>query len=63
MSGALGLCHPTLDFEDRQTTWRRAIKMTRKKLDFRADAYRHVLGFVFHHWRHRPVLVGIIIVL
>ncbi|MGO8066977.1 ABC transporter ATP-binding protein [Rhizobium leguminosarum] len=37
--------------------------MTRKKLDFRADAYRHVLGFVFHHWRHRPVLVGIIIVL
>ncbi|UWM85463.1 ABC transporter ATP-binding protein [Rhizobium sp. SRDI969] len=37
--------------------------MTRKKLDFRADAYRHVLGFVFHHWRHRPVLVGVIIVL
>ncbi|RWY89029.1 ABC transporter ATP-binding protein [Rhizobium leguminosarum] len=37
--------------------------MTRKKLDFRADAYRHVLGFVFHHWRHRPVLVGGIIVL
>ncbi|TAV43943.1 ABC transporter ATP-binding protein (plasmid) [Rhizobium leguminosarum] len=37
--------------------------MTRKKLDFRADAYRHVLGFVFHHWRHRPVLVGAIIVL
>ncbi|MGO8023467.1 ABC transporter ATP-binding protein [Rhizobium leguminosarum] len=37
--------------------------MTRKKLDFRADAYRHVLGFVFLHWRHRPVLVGIIIVL
>ncbi|MBY5341282.1 ABC transporter ATP-binding protein [Rhizobium leguminosarum bv. viciae] len=37
--------------------------MTRKKLDFRADAYRHVLGFVFHHWRHRPVLVGTIIVL
>ncbi|MGR9215004.1 ABC transporter ATP-binding protein (plasmid) [Rhizobium leguminosarum] len=37
--------------------------MTRKKLDFRADAYRHVLGFVFHHWRYRPVLVGGIIVL
>ncbi|EJC71067.1 ABC-type multidrug transport system, ATPase and permease component [Rhizobium leguminosarum bv. viciae WSM1455] len=37
--------------------------MTRKKLDFRADAYRHVLGFVFHHWRHRPALVGVIIVL
>ena len=37
--------------------------MTRKKLDFRADAYRHVLGFVFHHWTHRPLLVGGIIVL
>ncbi|TBY13630.1 ABC transporter ATP-binding protein [Rhizobium laguerreae] len=37
--------------------------MTRKKLDFRADAYRHVLGFVFHHWRHRPALVGVIIML
>ncbi|MBX5021329.1 ABC transporter ATP-binding protein [Rhizobium lentis] len=37
--------------------------MARKKLDFRADAYRHVLGFVFHHWRHRPALVGAIIVL
>jgi ATP-binding cassette subfamily B protein len=37
--------------------------MTRKKLDFRADAYRHVLGFVFHHWRHRPLLVGTLIVL
>jgi len=37
--------------------------MTRKKLDFRADAYRHVLGFVFNHWRHRPALVGFIIVL
>ncbi|MBX4941216.1 ABC transporter ATP-binding protein [Rhizobium binae] len=37
--------------------------MTRRKLDFRADAYRQVLGFVFHHWRHRPVLVGAIIVL
>ncbi|RWY71738.1 ABC transporter ATP-binding protein [Rhizobium leguminosarum] len=37
--------------------------MTRKKLDFRADAYHHVLGFVFHHWSHRPVLVGIIVVL
>ncbi|TNM61653.1 ABC transporter ATP-binding protein [Aliirhizobium smilacinae] len=35
--------------------------MSRKKLDFRADAYRHVLGFVFHYWRHRPLLVGTII--
>ncbi|MBB3520911.1 ABC transporter ATP-binding protein [Rhizobium sp. 268] len=37
--------------------------MTRKKLDFRADAYRNVLGFIFHHWSHRPGLVGLIIVL
>ncbi|AHG44439.1 multidrug ABC transporter ATPase [Rhizobium leguminosarum bv. trifolii CB782] len=37
--------------------------MTRKKLDFRADAYRNVLGFIFHHWTHRPGLVGLIIVL
>ncbi|MGO4197653.1 ABC transporter ATP-binding protein [Rhizobium sp. YAF28] len=37
--------------------------MTRKKLDFRADAYRHVLGFVFHHWTHRPALVGMIMML
>ncbi len=37
--------------------------MTRKKLDFRADAYRHVLGFAFHHWRHRPLLVATIVVL
>lgn len=37
--------------------------MTRKKLDFRADAYRQVLGFVFHHWSYRPVFVGAIIVL
>lgn len=37
--------------------------MTRKKLDFRADAYRQVLGFVFHHWSHRPALVVAIVVL
>ncbi|WP_318764587.1 ABC transporter ATP-binding protein [Agrobacterium fabrum] len=37
--------------------------MSRKKLDFRADAYRHVLGFVFNHWSHRKPLVGFIIVL
>ena len=37
--------------------------MSRKKLDFRADAYRHVLGFVFNHWSHRKALVGFIIVL
>jgi len=37
--------------------------MTRKKLDFRADAYRNVLGFVFRQWMHRPALVGSIILL
>ncbi|MCZ4430438.1 ABC transporter ATP-binding protein [Agrobacterium sp. SOY23] len=37
--------------------------MSSKKLDFRADAYRHVLGFVFNHWSHRKALVGFIIVL
>lgn len=37
--------------------------MTRKKLDFRADAYRQVLGFVFHHWSHRPALVVAIVML
>jgi ATP-binding cassette, subfamily B, bacterial len=39
------------------------VKMARKKLDFRADAYRNVLGFVFRQWTHRPALVGTIIVL
>ena len=37
--------------------------MARKKLDFRADAYRNVLGFVFRQWTHRPALVGAIILL
>lgn len=37
--------------------------MARKKLDFRADAYRSVLGFVFRQWTHRPTLVGTIILL
>ena len=37
--------------------------MTRKKFDFRADAYRNVLGFVFRQWGHRPALVGNIILL
>ncbi|MBB3655415.1 ATP-binding cassette subfamily B protein [Rhizobium sp. BK650] len=37
--------------------------MARKKLDFRADAYRNVLGFVFRQWTHRPALVGIIVLL
>ncbi len=37
--------------------------MARKKFDFRADAYRNVLGFVFRQWTHRPALVGTIILL
>ena len=28
--------------------------MSRKKLDFRADAFRNVLGFTFSHWRKQP---------
>jgi ATP-binding cassette subfamily B protein len=28
--------------------------MTRKKLDFRADAFRNVLGFTFSHWQKQP---------
>lgn len=34
--------------------------MSRKKLDFRADAYRNVLGFTFRHWSGRPGLISII---
>ncbi|QDZ13022.1 ABC transporter ATP-binding protein [Devosia ginsengisoli] len=34
--------------------------MSRKKLDFRADAYRNVLGFTFRHWSGRLALVGTI---
>ncbi|MBO9136439.1 ABC transporter ATP-binding protein [Rhizobium sp. B230/85] len=37
------------------TTW--------KKIDFRADAYRNVLSFVFKHWSHLPGLVFLIIAL
>ncbi|WP_240232122.1 ABC transporter ATP-binding protein [Devosia lacusdianchii] len=28
--------------------------MSRKKLDFRADAFRNVLGFTFRHWAEQP---------
>ena len=28
--------------------------MSRKKLDFRADAFANVLGFTFHHWAKQP---------
>src|SRR6218665_878141 len=37
--------------------------MSRKKLDFRADAYRNVLGFTFRHWSGRPALIAVICVL
>ena len=37
--------------------------MSRKKLDFRADAYRNVLGFTFRHWSGRLPLVTLICVL
>ncbi|MBE7734302.1 ABC transporter ATP-binding protein [Devosia faecipullorum] len=32
--------------------------MSRKKLDFRADAFRNVLGFTFRHWRHQPIRIA-----
>ena len=35
--------------------------MSRKKLDFRADAFRNVLGFTFRHWRHQPIRIVVII--
>jgi len=34
--------------------------MSRKKLDFRADAYRNVLGFTFRHWSGQPALIALI---
>ena len=34
--------------------------MSRKKLDFRADAYRNVLGFTFHHWSRQPGRIALI---
>lgn len=34
--------------------------MSRKKLDFRADAFRNVLGFTFKHWRKQPVRIAFI---
>ncbi|MHA6730725.1 ABC transporter ATP-binding protein [Devosia sp. A369] len=37
--------------------------MSRKKLDFRADAYRNVLGFTFRHWTTQPGLIALICVL
>lgn len=34
--------------------------MSRKTLDFRADAYRNVLGFTFGHWAHQPARIALI---
>lgn len=34
--------------------------MSRKKLDFRADAFRQVLGFTFRHWAHQPKRIALI---
>ncbi|KKB77062.1 multidrug ABC transporter ATPase [Devosia limi DSM 17137] len=37
--------------------------MSRKKLDFRADAFRKVLGFTFAYWRQQPLRSVLIAVL
>ncbi|WEK03526.1 MAG: ABC transporter ATP-binding protein [Candidatus Devosia phytovorans] len=37
--------------------------MSRKKLDFRADAYRNVLGFTFRRWASRPAIIALICIL
>ena len=37
--------------------------MSRKKLDFRADAFRNVLGFTFKHWQGQPWRVALIALL
>ncbi|UYN99269.1 MAG: ABC transporter ATP-binding protein [Devosia sp.] len=34
--------------------------MSRKKFDFRADAYRNVLGFTFRHWANQPGRIALI---
>lgn len=34
--------------------------MSRKKLDFRADAFRQVLGFTFRHWARQPKRIAFI---
>jgi ATP-binding cassette subfamily B protein len=39
--------------------------MTRKKLDFRGQAFKEVLGFTFHHWAQQPwrilVITGLVL--
>lgn len=34
--------------------------MARFKFDLRGDAFRHVLGFTFAHWRKQPVRIAVI---
>ncbi|RKR44715.1 ABC transporter ATP-binding protein [Paraburkholderia sp. BL17N1] len=34
--------------------------MTRKKLDFRGQAFKDVLGFTFHHWAQQPWRIVVI---
>ncbi|MFM0628826.1 ABC transporter ATP-binding protein [Paraburkholderia xenovorans] len=34
--------------------------MTRKKLDFRGQAFKDVLGFTFHHWAQQPRRIVVI---
>lgn len=38
-------------------------QMTRKKLDFRGQAFKDVLGFTFHHWAQQPWRIVVITVL
>jgi len=37
--------------------------MTRKKLDFRGQVFKDVLGFTFRHWRHQPLRIAAIMAL
>jgi len=34
--------------------------MARFKIDFRADAFRKVLGFVFKHWQKQPLRIAVV---
>jgi len=35
--------------------------MSRKKLNFRADAFRNVLCLTFRHWKHQPIRIALIV--
>ncbi|SAI71625.1 ABC transporter ATP-binding protein [Bordetella ansorpii] len=41
----------------------RGAVMTRKKLDFRGQVFKDVLGFTFRHWRVQPLRIGAIVML